>query len=208
MDKITISTIIDRYWETIKEEINVKEISEISKSINIRKTYKPLWNKLSSKFGKDTGKIIQLWKSWNMKEKWIDKIAIFDNEWNEWILDKEDYEISYEWFEWTNIAIDWCIIASMDLEIDAKLQIEWVAREISRFLNQMRKDADYSVGDKVTLSFFTDNAYLVEVLDTFKSFLCKEALLSGIERMNTQPGWDIVANFYYDESSIVFSLNK
>lgn len=208
MSKISFSTIMEKYWDTIKEEINVKELSEIDKSINIKKTYKPLWNKLSSKFGKDTGRIIQFWKSWNMKEIWDDKIAIFDDEWNEWTLEKDDYEISYEWLEWTNMAIDWHIIASMDLVIDAELQREWVAREISRFLNQMRKDADYNVWDKVKLMFCTENEYLCEVLDVFKDFLCKEALLSGIERINRQPEWNIVANFSYDESNAIFSLTK
>ncbi len=208
MSKISFSTIIEKYWDTIKEEINVKELVEIDKSINIKKTYKPLWNKLSNKFGKDTGKIIQFGKSGNIKEIWEDKICIFDNEWNEWTLEKEDYEIAYEWLEGENMAIDWHIIASMDLNIDEELQREWVAREISRFLNQMRKDADYNVGDKVKLMFFTDNAYLAEVLAIFKDFLCKEALLSEIEQINQQPEWNIVSNFSYEESSAMFSLTK
>jgi len=42
MSKISFSTLIDKYGDTIREEINVKELSEIDKSINIKKTYKPL----------------------------------------------------------------------------------------------------------------------------------------------------------------------
>lgn len=208
MSKISFSTLIDKYGDTIREEINVKEITEIDKSINIKKTYKPLWNKLSNKFGKDTGKIIQFGKSGNIKEIWDGKIAIFDDQWNEWILEKDEYEVSYEWLEWDNIAIDWNLIAKMDLEIDEELQKEWVAREISRFLNQMRKDADFNVGDKVVLKVFTENEYLVQVLDIFKEFLCKEALLSNIEKINKKPEWDIVAEFVYEESNAMFSLTK
>jgi len=51
----------------------------------------------------------------------------------------------------------------------------------------MRKDADFNVGDKVVLKFFTENEYLVQVLDIFKDFLCKEALLSDIEKINKKP---------------------
>lgn len=208
MSKINFVAIIDKYGDTIKEEINVKELSEIDKSLNIKKTYKPLGNKLSNKFGKDTGKIIQFGKSGNIKEIWDGKISIFDNEGNERTLEKDEYEISYEWLEWDNIAIDWNLIARMDLDIDEELQKEGVAREISRFLNQMRKEADFNVDDKVKLCFATEDKYLIEVLDVFKDFLCQEALLSGVEKSNKQPEWNIVAEFSYEESTVMIALIK
>lgn len=199
---------MDKYWDTIREEINIKELSEIDKSLNIKKTYKPLWNKLSNKFGKDTWKIIQFGKSGNIKEIGEGKISIFDNEWSERTLEKDEYEISYEGIEWDNIAIDGNLIARMDLEIDEELQREWVAREISRFLNQMRKDANFNVDDKVKLTFATQDKYLIEVLDIFKDFLCQEALLGGVEKSNKQPEWDIVAEFSYEESTAMLALTK
>lgn len=208
MSKINFATLMKKYDDTIKEEINIKELWEIDKSINIKKTYKPLWSKLSSKFGKDTWRIIQLGKDWMMKDIDNERIMIYDGTGNERILEKDDFEVSYEWLEWENMAVDGNIIAKLDLEIDEKLQKEWVAREMSRFINQMRKEADYNVDDKILLKVFSDDKYLNSVLDDFWEFLCQEALLSGIKKENKKSEWDIVANFVYDENIAIFCLKR
>lgn len=208
MTKIIFSTLMKKYEDTIKEEINIKELWEIDQSINIKKTYKPLWSKLSSKFGKDTWRIIQLGKDGMMKEIDEEKIMIYDGAGNERTLEKDEFEVSYEWLEWDNMAVDGNIIAKLDLEIDETLQKEWVAREMSRFINQMRKEADYNVDDKVLLKVFSDDKYLNGVLDEFWSFLCNEALISGIQKEDKKPEWDVVADFTYEESIAIFSLKR
>lgn len=208
MTKISFSTLMKKYGDTIKEEINIKELLEIDQSINIKKTYKPLWSKLSSKFGKDTWRIIQLGKDGMMKEIDEGRIMIYDGVGNERTLEKDEFEVSYEWLEWENMAVDGNIIARLDMEIDEKLQKEWVAREMSRFINQMRKEADYNVDDKVVLKVFSDDKYLNGVLDEFWLFLCKEALISDIQKENKKPEWDVVADFAYEESIAIFSLKR
>jgi isoleucyl-tRNA synthetase len=49
------------------------------------------------------------------------------------------------------MAIDGNIIAKLDLELTPELEREGIAREISRFLNQMRKDANFNIDDRVDL---------------------------------------------------------
>jgi isoleucyl-tRNA synthetase len=105
------------------------------------------------------------------------------------------------------MAVDQNIIAKLDLELTPELQREGVAREISRFLNQMRKDANYNVDDKVQLSFSTTDDYLANIVDEFKDFFKHEALISGIQSTDTPEG-DIVALFTSNESTINFSLKK
>jgi len=202
-----LKKILDKYDDIIKEEVNVKEIKEMDGKIKITKIFKPIWSKLSEKFGKDTGKIIQNGKDGNMKELKDGQIEIFDNEKNKWILDKEDYEIAYEWLQWENMAVNWDIIAKMDLEITPQLAKEWVAREISRFLNQMRKEADFQVDDKVVMLYKTENKYLKEVIIEFSDFLKHEALLKLIEE-KSKPEWNLVSTFDYEWTEIEFALKK
>ena len=59
---MTISTenLLNKYADIIKEEVNVKEIKELDNSLKIQKIFKPIGSQLSAKFGKDTGRIIQL----------------------------------------------------------------------------------------------------------------------------------------------------
>ena len=199
--------ILKKYGDIIKEEINIKDISNLDDKIKITKIFKPIGSKLSEKFGKDTGKIIQHGKAGNIKELGDNKIEIFDSEWNKWTLEQDEYEIAYEWLEWDDIAIEWDIIAKLDLEITPDLQREGISREISRFINQMRKDADYQVDDKVTLIYETTDKELEDILKEFNDFLTSEALLSDIKK-NKNPEWDVKALFCHEERNIDFALKK
>jgi isoleucyl-tRNA synthetase len=203
-----IEAIFKKYWDIIQEEVNVKNIALLPDDLQISKLYKPIWSQISSKFAKDTWKIIQFSKQWNIQELDDWKIKVFDDQWNERFLYKEDYEISYQGLEWNNIAVDWNIIARLDLEITPQLQKEGIVREISRFLNQMRKDADYNVDAKVTMFYQTQDENLDAIIQEFSNLLLGEALLKEIIKLENQPEWDIFALFTNDESTINFSLKK
>ena len=203
-----IEKLLKKYWDIIQEEVNVKQIETLSSSFQITKIYKPIWSQISSKFTKDTGKIIQFSKQWNIKELWDWQITVFDDQKNERILDKTDYEIAYQWLDWNNIAVDNNIIARLDLELTPQLKKEWVVREISRFLNQMRKDADYNVDAKVTMLYETLDNSLSDTIVEFADFLKVEALLKDISRQDKTPKWDIFALFNNEESTINFALKK
>ena len=203
-----IKNLLIKYWDIIQEEVNIKQIDILPDSMKITKIYKPIWSQISSKFAKDTGKIIQFSKQWNIKELDNWQIKVFDDQKNERILDKNDYEIAYQGLDWNNIAVDGNIIARLDLELTPQLKKEWVAREISRFLNQMRKDADYSVDTKVTMLYETQDNSLNDIITEFWEFLKIEALLKNIIKQDNKPEWDIFALFNNDESTINFSLKK
>lgn len=199
--------LLQKYGDIIKEEINVKEITSLGADSKITKIFKPLGNKLSSKYAKDTGKIIQFGKQGNIKEGTDGAIIIFDDQGNERKLEKEDYEIAYEGLEGDNIAVDGNIIAKLDLQMTPALLNEWIAREISRFLNQMRKDADYKVDTKVTLLYETQNPDLENILLEFTDFFKHEALIKAIEK-NADPQGDIRAEFLNGDSYITFALKS
>ena len=204
---LSAQILLKKYEDIIKEEVNVKQIGEFDDSLKIQKTFKPIWSQLSAKFGKDTGKIIQFGTQGNIKDAGEGKMIIFDNEGNERTLESNEYEIAYEGLEGNNIAIDQNIIAKLDLELTPDLIREGIAREISRFLNQMRKDADYSVDTKVTMLFSTTDQNLENIIKEFKGFFTHEALISDIQSTDT-PEWDIVALFTSNESTINFALRK
>lgn len=206
MADLTTDYILDKYWDIIKEEINVKDISGMSWSWEIKKIFKPIGSQISAKFGKDTGNVIKFWKMWNIREWENWDMIVFDNAWNEWILARDDYEIAYEWLDWNDVAADWDIIARLELEITPELEKEWIAREISRFLNQMRKDADYNIDARVNMYYETNNEYLKDVINSFSDFLSHEALLSSIN--SWKPDWDIQAVFNLDDMTATFTLIK
>ena len=175
--------LLKKYGDIIKEEINVKDVEIYQSDKPITKIFKPLWGQLSVKFWKDTWQIIANWKQWNVREidGWIE---VFDNDGNTRKLDESDYEVVYEWLDWTDTTVEWNTIVKLDLEITDELKREWTAREISRFLNQMRKDADFSVDARVNMHYQSDSEDMKNIVKEFSEFLKEEALIINISEWN------------------------
>ena len=206
MSDMSVDYVLDKYWEIIKEEINVKDLSALSNAGEIKRIFKPIWSQISAKFGKDTWNVIKFGKMWNIKEWENWTMIVFDDSWNEWILAKEDYEIAYEWLDWNDVAADGDVIAKLDLQLTPELEKEWMAREISRFLNQMRKDADFNIDARVQMYYETNNDYMKDVISSYTEFLSHEALLSSINPWKME--WDIQAVFNIDDMTVTFTLKN
>ena len=194
---LTEKELLDKYGDIIKEEINVKDVDIYQSDKPITKVYKPLWGQLSAKFGKDTWQIIANWKQWNVREieGWIE---VFDNNGNTWKLDESDYEVVYEWLDWTDTTVEWNTIVKLDLEITDELKREWTAREISRFLNQMRKDADFSVDARVNMHYQSDSEDIKNIVKEFSDFLKKEALIIDVSEGSVD--WDTHSDRFESEN--------
>lgn len=203
---INEEALLKKYGDIIKEEVNVKEIKSFSSDKPLVKVVKPLGSQLSAKFWKDTGQIIANGKQGNIKELGNGQVEVFSPQGASWILDQEDYEIVYEGLDDPHIAVDWSMIAKLDLQITPELEREGVARELSRFLNQMRKDADFAVEDKVHMSFVSNSEYLKTIISEYSDFLKWEALLLSIEW--AEKSWDITADFVSWDEKITITLQK
>ena len=81
-------------------------------------------------------------------------------------------------------AVEGNIIAKLDLQITPELEREGVAREISRFLNQMRKDEDFAIEQKVKMIYTTESVEMEKLISDFSAFLSTEALLKEIQKGN------------------------
>lgn len=196
--------LLEKYGEIIKEEVNVKEIWSFSSDKPLVKVFKPLGSQLSAKFGKDTGQIIANGKQGNIRELENGQVEVFSPQgWN-WVLSAEDYEVAYEGLDANNIAVEGNMIAELDLILTPELEREGVAREISRFLNQMRKDADFAVEQKVKLTYTTESEYLRAILKEFDEMFKWEALLLTIEEKEAD--WVISSEFVSWNERVHFSL--
>ena len=196
--------LLEKYGEIIKEEVNVKEIWSFSSDKPLVKVFKPLGSQLSAKFGKDTGQIIANGKQGNIRELENGQIEVFSPQGGNRVLSVEDYEVAYEGLDANNIAIEGNMITELDLTLTPELEREGVAREISRFLNQMRKDADFAVEQKVKLSYTTESEYLRAILKEFDEMFKWEALLLTIEEKEAD--WVISSEFVSWNERVHFSL--
>ena len=200
----TSTNILQKYNHIIAEEVNVKSVSLMEGDILVKKTYIPLGSALSSKFGKDTGRIIAAAKAWSVVEEW-DTVIV--TQWNDSrTLEIWDVEVRYEWLDTSYQSAEGNVIVSLDTELDDDLITEWVARELSRFLNQMRKTADYPIDARISCAYSTESAYLAGVLTQFRDFLSDEALIT--DWVDTLVSYDVQETFEYEEQTVVFSLKQ
>jgi isoleucyl-tRNA synthetase len=200
----TSTNILEKYHHIIAEEVNVKAVSLMDGDVSVKKTYIPLGSALSSKFGKDTGRIIAAAKAWSVAEQW-DTVIV--TQWNDSrTLELWDFEVRYEGLDLAYQSAEGNVIVSLDTELDDDLITEWVARELSRFLNQMRKTADYPIDARISCMYHTDSAYLTWVIDQFRDFLSEEALITNW--VDTLVLYDVQETFAYEEQTVVFSLKQ
>lgn len=197
--------ILEKYADILREEINVKEISEFSSDTPIVKIYKPLGSQLSQKFGKDTGQIIANGKQGNVRET-AEGIEVFSANGNTRQLAPTDYEITYEGLEGDNISLEGGTIVKLDLTLTPELQREGLAREISRFLNQMRKDADFPVDARVQMTYSSSDPELLTILTEFNDFFKEEALLLSIT--SAAPTGDIIGEFTSEGRNLKIGLTR
>ncbi len=200
-------TILEKYWDIIKEEVNVKDITLLKDTISVEKSYIPLWSKLSQQFWKDTWAIIAAAKAWNYQE-WEDGILIVTQWTQSWTLTANQYEIRYAWIDPTHQTINDGIIISLDTMITPALKQEWLAREISRFLNQLRKVADYTVDQKIDCYYMTNDQELTECMEQFTTFLQQEALLRSCVKTQELREWDAQDTLTVPEWSITFTVKQ
>ena len=202
---INLEQLLVKYEDILKEEVNVKELGIFMAQGPIVKIYKPLGSQLSAKFWKDTGQIIANGKKGNVREKEI-WIEVFNEQGQSRMLAPEDYEVVYEGLDGDDVTVEGNTIVKMDLEITPELEKEGIAREISRFLNQMRKDADFSVEARVHLKYQTSSEELKNIMQSFSTFLQEEALIQNFEEGT--PEGESIATFENEKGKIVFALQR
>ncbi len=204
-DDIHVQWLLQKYGETIKEEVNVKEISLIQGDQWVVIQYIPLWKTLWSQFGKDTWRIIWSAKQWNASLQTDGTLLVTSWE-SSWSLTPEQFEVRYSWFDAENQIVEDGVMIELDLKLTEDLLQEGVAREMSRFLNQMRKDAGYDVSDRISCWYTSGDSRLIKILEVNSDYLQQEALLRQLWL------WEIThdysAEFFIQEKTVTFYMKK
>jgi len=198
------ATLLEKYYDIIAEEVNVKQVFLLEDTSPISIQYVPIGSTLWASFGKDTGRIIGSAKKGQAELK--DGILIVSDGEDKWELNAEQYEIRYSWFDEPNQIVEDGAMIELDLELNDELIQEGIAREMSRFLNQMRKEADYQVSDRVSCGFVTSNDDYSGIIAKHEEYLMNEALLSSISRESLEG--DITSSFELEGIVVEFSLKR
>ena len=168
---VTITQQLDPYYQTIiRDELNVKEIRFENPEKLAKKICKPDARKIGPKYGKDVQKVIGEAKNGNFVEK---ENGIIDV--GGFILESGEYTLEYLPLEGIgDVEGGYGMVAALDTHITDSLRLEWYARDIVRLIQDMRKEADYAVTDRINLSILGE--WTRDIIEQFWKMISSETL--------------------------------
>ena len=181
LDKKTESQIL-AVADLIKQEVNVKELQLINAeeaSTLIVKQIKPNFKVLGAKLGKDmktVGAEISAMSS--------EQIATLEKEGKMNIAGHEitidDVEILTKDIPGWTVTSEGRITVALDLTVTDELRAEGVAREFVNRIQNLRKDKDFDLMDRISIQLEENNPFKSEI-NANNSYISAEVLANNIE---------------------------
>lgn len=175
---------LDRVKELILSEVNVKYIEYLTdETLHLERKIKPNFKTLGKKVGKNM-KAVAAW----VDSMPADLLRKFEKEGSleasiegETVLfSTEDIEINYADIPGWQVASDGNLLVALDIHIDEALKAEGVARELVNRIQNMRKDSDLDVTDRIHVEI-NSGEQLKASFETFKNYICAEILANDLQ---------------------------
>lgn len=177
--------------ELIKQEVNVKELVLINAdeaSHLIVKQIKPNFKTLGSRLGKDmktVGAAITNLTSAEIADLEKDgKIEIQGYE-----ISTEDVEIFTKDIPGWTVANEGKMTVALDLTITDELKAEGIAREFINRVQNIRKDKDFELTDRISIELEANSPFEKELINN-RAYISEEVLSDKIEIVNSLSNFD------------------
>jgi isoleucyl-tRNA synthetase len=194
--------------DTILEELNVKQFVILENPTDIAEIIvKPDGKILGPKYGKDVQYIIQEAKAGNFKKLADEKIEVLD-----YVLEPLEYEVHYVGKTGLDVASEAGIVVGLDTELTDELTTEGIARDTVRFIQDMRKEVDYKVSDRIDTYILT-NTEITRSLKSFGDYIRSETLtnsliISTVDEIEAKDAWDLWKEYEIDGQNILVGVKK
>jgi isoleucyl-tRNA synthetase len=182
-------TAISRLAEVIQEELNVKKITARDNLDDlVHYNYKPNLKTLGPKFGKGLAAISKALPS-------IDPKTLAPLRRGESVtltIDGADYPLAPEdVLVSTQQATDWIAADDRGVQIaistvlTPELKREGMARDFIRQVQQLRKDADLEIENRIRIAYTTDDAEVLKAVQEWNEYIRTETLADDLTRAPT-----------------------
>ena len=187
---------IEAVASLIKHEVNVKEIELLEDASGILvKQIKPNFKTLGPKFGKDMkaiatavqefgqAEIVQFEKAQTYSLQLPDKTVT---------LSLDDVEISTQDIEGWLVATAGSLLVALDIHITPELRQEGIARELVNRIQNIRKDNDYDITDRIQIRLQAHPA-LQAAVTANEAYIKNETLTDSITFVESLPEGEEIA---------------
>jgi len=194
LSKIMVPILEDRFKEqfdavkdVILAEVNVKSVEYLHDTTGIiKKKVKPDFKKLGPRYGKlmktitaEIGKFTQQDIS-ELEEKGFRKIQAGDETIE---ISMDDVEVTTEDIPGWTVATDGNLTIALDIHITEQLKQEGIARELINKIQNIRKESNFSVTDRIRLQIRKNDAINDAVIN-FKKYICDQTLAAELKLMD------------------------
>lgn len=200
-EKFDKKNILDQE-NVILEELNVKEL-EILKEVGdeVDKTVKPDAKKLGPKYGGKVQQIIKDVKEGNYEELDNGKLKVSGV-----TLENDEFEVGYEGKEGFDVYGESGFVVVLDTSITDDLKYEGYAREIIRYIQEMRKKAGYEVYERIYLQVKAEGEVEKAVLK-FADYIKKETLSIELQQSG-EFIWDLETEVEIDGEKVLVGVRR
>jgi len=187
----TQSAAIEHLAEVVKEELNVKRLTR-SENLDglVNYAYKPNLKTLGPKYGKLLGGIGKALASADPSalaplrrgETVTMPVAGIDV-----VLLPEDVLVSTQQATGWVTAEEGGLQIALSTELSPELIREGMARDFSRHVQQLRKDAGLDIEDRIRIFYETDDPTVAAALSEWADYICSETLADTLEASSNVP---------------------
>lgn len=201
---------IDAVKNLILSEVNIKDIEYISGQGILVKKVKPNFKALGPRYGKLMKQIAVVLAGIGQEEiaeyESAGKLLLqVDGEAVELVAG--DAEIITEDIPGWVVATDGSLTVALDITISPELRDEGLARELVNRIQNIRKDKDFEVTDKIRLQI-VKNSNLEQALINNNLYICSETLAEKLEQVDQITNGDPIEVELADDLQAVISVER
>jgi isoleucyl-tRNA synthetase len=194
--------------ELVLNEVNVKEVEYIEDTAGlITKKIKPNFKVLGKKYGKQMKQIAALFPALTQEQiqqiensdKYILKLEGGDVE-----ITPGDVEITSEDMPGWLVASEGRLTVALDITITDELRREGIARELVNRIQNLRKESNFEVTDKIRI-VLEKRPEIVEAMEDYREYVCSQTL--GVD-LDLSENLDGASQIEWDEGTLNVSITK
>lgn len=205
-----VANVIKQMEDIIKEEVNIKEVEIVEDSASfVVKNVKPNFKTLGPRYGKIMGEIAGIIKGYSAKE-----IKHLEDNKEAWLAIKghdvhitlDDVEIMIKPATHFEVVYENNMIIGLDTEITEALKEEGLAREFVNRIQNLRKDADFEIIDKIKIGFIGSDE-IQKAISSQMNYIKNETLAAEVS-FHTIEEANITKDVEIEGDKITLSIQK
>jgi isoleucyl-tRNA synthetase len=185
-------------FEAIKNivltEVNVKEVEFLTDASGIiKKKIKPNFKTLGPKYGKLMKQIAGVVNGFGQTDiSELEKNGEYEIQvgYEKLLISLEDVEIQSEDIPGWTVASEGQITVALDINVTEELKEEGLAREFINKIQNLRKDSNFEVTDRIYLTIVKRDEFNKAILN-YKDYICAQTLANKLELVDNLGDTDL-----------------